>query len=106
MVSLWTACCAFLIFIGMYVFLGLRYRKLNGGYLTFKDAFALIFFMILHIVEVEVFHTRLFEHHAEQGQLQLRCCSGKHFQQEVVVPTATAAFHYDAVAAGMLLQER
>ncbi|HEV7232153.1 MAG TPA: DUF4199 domain-containing protein [Bacteroidia bacterium] len=45
MVSLWTAACAFLIFIGLYVFLGLRYRKLNGGYLTFKDAFALIFFM-------------------------------------------------------------
>lgn len=42
-----------------------------------------------------------------QGQLQLRRCSGKDFQQEVVVPTATAAFHHDAGAGiGMLLQQR
>jgi hypothetical protein len=45
MVSLWTALVALLMFTGLYVFMGLRYRKLNGGYLTFKDAFALIFFM-------------------------------------------------------------
>jgi putative ATP-dependent endonuclease of OLD family len=43
---------------------------------------------------------------SEQGQLQLKRCTGKHFQQEVFIPTATAPFHHDAVAAGMLLQQR
>jgi predicted helicase len=39
----------------------------------------------------------------EQGQLQLRRCSRKDFQQEVFVPAANAAFHHDAVASRMLL---
>jgi len=43
---------------------------------------------------------------AIQGQLQLRRCSSKYFQQKIVVPTTTAAFHHDAVASGMLLQQR
>ena len=38
-----------------------------------------------------------------QGQLQLRHCARKDFQQEVIVPTATAALHDDAVLAWMLL---
>ena len=49
------------------------------------------------------------EHHetpvAPQGQRPLKRCSGKDFQQEVFVPTTTAAFHGKAVAVGMLLQE-
>ena len=40
-----------------------------------------------------------------QGQRPLKRCSGKDFQQEVFVPTTTAAFHCKAVAVGMLLQE-
>ena len=40
-----------------------------------------------------------------QGQLQLSRNSRKDFQQEVVVPAADAAFHGDAVLAGMLLQQ-
>jgi hypothetical protein len=40
-----------------------------------------------------------------QGQLQLNRYSGKDFQQKVVVPATTAAFHHDAVAAGVLLQQ-
>ena len=41
-----------------------------------------------------------------QGQRSLNRCSGKNFQQEVLVPTTTAAFHGEAVSAGMLLQQR
>jgi hypothetical protein len=41
-----------------------------------------------------------------QGQRSLKHCSGKDFQQEVVTPTATAALHGEAFAAGMLLQQR
>ena len=40
-----------------------------------------------------------------QGQRSLKCCAGEDFQQEVLVPPTTAAFHGDTVAAGMLLQE-
>ena len=40
---------------------------------------------------------------ATQGQLQLKRCSQKDFQQVVFVPTATAAFHHGAVLARMLL---
>src|SRR5512135_3876698 len=42
----------------------------------------------------------------QQGQRSLKRCSGQDFQQEVVAPTATAAFHGEAFAAGMLLQQR
>jgi hypothetical protein len=38
-----------------------------------------------------------------QGQLQLNRCSHKDFQHEVFIPAAAAAFHHDAVLAGMLL---
>jgi len=41
-----------------------------------------------------------------QGQRPLTCCAGKDFQQEVVVPSATAAFADDAVAAGVLFEQR
>jgi hypothetical protein len=41
-----------------------------------------------------------------QGQRSLRRCSERSFRQEAVVPTATAAFHCEAIAAGMLLQQR
>src|SRR4051794_16570632 len=41
-----------------------------------------------------------------QGQRSLNRCSGKDFQQEVLVPAATATFHDQAVATGMLLQQR
>ena len=41
---------------------------------------------------------------SSQGQLQLKGCSHKDFQQEVFVPAATAAFHHDAIFARMLLQ--
>jgi hypothetical protein len=40
-----------------------------------------------------------------QGQRQLTGCSRKDFQQEVVVPGASAAFADDAVFAGMLLEQ-
>ena len=40
-----------------------------------------------------------------QGQRPLKGCSGKDFQQELFVPTTTAAFHGEARAVGMLLQE-
>ncbi len=40
-----------------------------------------------------------------QGQRSLNRCSGKDFQHEVFAPTATAAFHSQTVAAGMLLQQ-
>ena len=39
----------------------------------------------------------------DQGQRPLKRCPGKHFQHEVFVPTATTAFHHDAVLARMLL---
>ena len=43
----------------------------------------------------------------DQGQLQLKRCGAEHFQQEVFVPAASAAFHHDAHApVGMLFQER
>src|SRR5208283_4910790 len=41
-----------------------------------------------------------------QGQRSLNRCSGRDFQHEVFAPTATAAFHSQTVAAGMLLQQR
>src|SRR3982751_765852 len=41
-----------------------------------------------------------------QGQRSLNHCSGKDFQQEVLVPAATAPLHGQAVATGMLLQQR
>ena len=41
-----------------------------------------------------------------QGQRSLKRCSGKDFEHERVVPTATTAFHDEAFAAGMLLQQR
>ena len=41
-----------------------------------------------------------------QGQRSLNHCSGRDFQHEVFAPTATAAFHSQTVAAGMLLQQR
>ena len=41
-----------------------------------------------------------------QGQLQLNRFPGEDFEQVVFVPAATAAFHGDAVAVGMLLEER
>ncbi|HKM56518.1 MAG TPA: hypothetical protein VJY33_24145, partial [Isosphaeraceae bacterium] len=39
-------------------------------------------------------------------QRSLNRCSGRDFQHEVFAPTATAAFHSQTVAAGMLLQQR
>ena len=39
------------------------------------------------------------------GPAPLKGCSGKDFQQELFVPTTTAAFHGEARAVGMLLQE-
>jgi len=41
-----------------------------------------------------------------QGQRSLNRCSGRDFPHEVFAPTATAAFHSQTVAAGMLLQQR
>ena len=41
-----------------------------------------------------------------QGQLQLSRCAHEHLQQEAFVPATKTAFHDDAVAAGMLLQQR
>ena len=41
-----------------------------------------------------------------QGQRSLNRCSGRDFQHEVFAPTATAAFHSQTVAAGMLLPQR
>ncbi len=40
-----------------------------------------------------------------QGQRSLKRCSSRDFQQEVFVPTTTTAFHGEARAVGMLLQE-
>jgi hypothetical protein len=45
MVSLWTAGIELVLFVGLYIYLGLRFRKLHGGYLSYKDSFTLIFFM-------------------------------------------------------------
>jgi len=55
-----------------------------------------------------VFQARLPEcqnRRGEQGQLQLRGCSRKDFEQEVFIPTATAAFHNGTVLAGMLFEQ-
>jgi hypothetical protein len=46
-----------------------------------------------------------FDARDDQGQRSLNRCSGKDFQEEVLVPPATSALHGDAVAAGMLLQQ-
>jgi hypothetical protein len=40
-----------------------------------------------------------------QGQRPLNRCASKDFQQVVFVPTTATAFHGDARAVGMLLQE-
>ena len=40
-----------------------------------------------------------------QGQRSLNHYSGKDLQQVIVVPTTTTAFHDQAIAAGMLLQQ-
>jgi len=40
-----------------------------------------------------------------QGQRSLNRCSGKDFQHEVLVPATAAAFHDEAIAAGVLLQK-
>ncbi len=42
----------------------------------------------------------------DQGQLLLRDDVRKDFHQEALIPATEAAFHGDAVVAGMLLQER
>jgi hypothetical protein len=39
----------------------------------------------------------------KQGQLPLKRYTGNNFRQELIAPTARAAFHRDAVLAGMLL---
>ena len=52
-------------------------------------------------------------HHAQtlrlwqrsQGQLQLNPCAHYHLQEKLFAPAATAAFHDQAIAAGMLLQQ-
>ena len=46
------------------------------------------------------------QRHDGPGPAATKTLPGKDFQQEVFVPAATAAFHGDAVVAGMLLQER
>ena len=46
------------------------------------------------------------EGEAGQGQLQLKPCAHYYFQEELFVPTATASLHDEAVAAGMLLEQR
>src|SRR5262245_17088228 len=43
---------------------------------------------------------------SSQGQRSLSRCSGKYFQQELVTPTTTAAFHDDAFFTRMLFQQR
>ena len=40
-----------------------------------------------------------------QGQLPLNRCPSKDFQQELFAPAAAAAFHGDAVFAGMLFEQ-
>ena len=45
-----------------------------------------------------------YERYRQQGQRSLNRCSGKDFQQEVFVPTTTAAFHRQAHPGGVLLQ--
>lgn len=45
MISLWTTLMVFLLFTGLYLYFGFRFRKMNGGYLIFKEAFALLFFI-------------------------------------------------------------
>ena len=40
-----------------------------------------------------------------QGQRPLKRCSSKDFQQVVIIPTTTAAFHDETCAVGMLFQE-
>jgi hypothetical protein len=45
MLSAWNLLFRFLLFTGLYLFFGFRYRKMNGGYLIYKDAFALLFFI-------------------------------------------------------------
>jgi predicted ATPase len=37
-----------------------------------------------------------------QGQLQLKPCADYYFQQELLIPAATTALHYQAVLARML----
>jgi hypothetical protein len=50
---------------------------------------------------------RYFREHASryQGQRPLNRCSNKDFEQVVFVPATTSAFHDQAGATGMLLQE-
>ena len=45
-------------------------------------------------------------HGVPQGQLPLNLDTGKDFRQEVIAPSAGAAFHRDAVLARMLLEQR
>ena len=40
-----------------------------------------------------------------QGQLQLNPCAHYYLQEKLFAPAATAAFHDQAIAAGMLLQQ-
>ena len=52
--------------------------------------------------DVENFNSR--DGTAPQGQRVLTLFPGKDFGHEIEIPAATAAFHRDAVLAGMLLQ--
>lgn len=45
MISWWTVLVAFVLGLSLYFYFGYRYRKMNGGFLPFKDAFLLIFLM-------------------------------------------------------------
>ena len=41
--NIWVLLISLVISISLFVYFGTRYRKLNEGYLTFKDAFILLF---------------------------------------------------------------
>ena len=43
--NIWVLMISLVISVSLYVYFGIRYRKLNDGYLTFKDAFTLLFFI-------------------------------------------------------------
>ncbi len=43
MTSMWNSLIQFLVFLGLFVYIGLEARKIFGGYMSFSDAFKSIF---------------------------------------------------------------
>jgi hypothetical protein len=73
-------------------------KRLSTNYATTPDATQLFSALCMQL-------EAKWNYAIPQGQRPLKRCSSNDFQQVVIAPTTTAAFHDETCAVGMLLQE-